>query len=303
MTQTPTRVTVKARDDIELVGDRLGDPDQPLVIFLHGAGQTRHAWRRTTARLAAAGVCTVALDLRGHGDSSWARDGDYRRQAFADDLRSVHHQLGRFAAIVGASLGGLSALLAHDQHPDGITESLVLVDIAPRIEAAGADRILAFMADRPEGYATVQEVAEAIGRYNPHRPPPRDLEGLRRNLRIDADGRYRWHWDPRLIEGPTSLISARDPEALHAAARRLTIPCLLVRGRNSDLLTEDGAAEFRDAVPHAAYIDIAGAGHMVAGDSNDPFTSAVVEFVTRDSPPGLPPERAVSRPTNAGAPR
>ena len=282
MTPAPTRITVHGRD-VELAGDRLGDPNGPLVLLLHGAGQTRHAWRRTTTRLCAEGFSTLALDLRGHGDSSWAPDGDYRRQSFADDLQQVREQTGPFAAVVGASLGGLSALLAHDQHPDGLTDTLVLVDIAPRIEAAGADRILAFMADRPEGYATIEEVAQAVASYNPHRPPPSDLDGLRRNLRLGPDGRYRWHWDPRLIDGPTSLISARDPAALHRAAERLTIPCLLVRGRHSDLLTEDGAAEFRGAVPHAAYLDIAGAGHMVAGDTNDPFSDAVADFLTSNT--------------------
>ena len=295
-----TRITVHGRD-VELVGDRLGDPDDPLVVLLHGAGQTRHAWRRTTTRLCAEGFRTLALDLRGHGDSSWAPDGDYRRQAFADDLREVREQLGAFAAVVGASLGGLSALLAHDQHPDGLADMLVLVDIAPRIEAAGADRILAFMADRPEGYATVEEVARAVADYNPHRPPPSDLAGLRRNLRLGPDGRYRWHWDPKLIDGPTSLISARDPEALHRAAERLTIPCLLVRGRHSDLLTEDGAAEFRDAVPHAAYLDIAGAGHMVAGDTNDPFSDAVADFLISNTNHPATVGRPLSSPTSSGA--
>ncbi len=280
MTAVSARISVHGQDGVELVGDRRGDQSGPAVLLLHGAGQTRHAWRRTTDRLATAGFCTLALDLRGHGDSDWALDGDYRRQAFADDLVEVHRQLGPFDAIVGASLGGLSALLAHDQQPGGITAKLVLVDVAPRIEATGADRVLAFMAARPEGFETLEEAAEAVARYNPHRPPPRDLEGLRRNLRQGADGRHRWHWDPRLIDGPTSLTTARDPDALHRAASRLTVPCLLVRGRNSDLLTEDGVREFLAAAPHAAYVDIAGAGHMVAGDTNDPFIDAIVDFLS-----------------------
>lgn len=279
MSNTATRMTLEGTDGVRLAADRRGDPDQPVVVLLHGAGQTRHAWLRTTERLSNEGFCTVAVDLRGHGDSDWAPDGDYRRRAFAADIESIRAQLGPLAAVVGASLGGITALLAHDQHPGGITNALVLVDIAPRIEQTGADRILAFMADRPEGFQSVEEVAEAVAAYNPHRPAPKDLDGLKRNLRLGDDGRYRWHWDPKLIDGPTSLISARDPEALQAAARRLRVPCLLVRGRHSDLLTEDGAAEFRRAVPHAEFVDINGAGHMVAGDTNDPFTEAVAAFL------------------------
>lgn len=279
MTGKPTRITLEGADGVRLAADRRGDPAWPVVVLLHGAGQTRHAWQRTATRLHSASFGTVAVDLRGHGDSDWAPDSDYRRHAFTLDVRALRFQLGPLAAVVGASLGGISALLAHDEHPGGIADALVLVDIAPRIEKAGSDRILAFMADRPEGFASVQEVAEAVAAYNPHRPATKDLDGLRRNLRLRDDGRYRWHWDPRLINGPKSLISARDPEALHTAAERLRVPCLLVRGRHSDLLTEDGAAEFRRAVPHAEYLDIQGAGHMVAGDTNDPFTDAVVNFL------------------------
>ncbi len=279
MTDEATPITLEGADGITLAADRRGDPDRPVVVLLHGAGQTRHAWHRTAGRLAAEGFCTVAVDLRGHGDSDWAPGGEYRRHAFAADVQALRRQLGPLAAVVGASLGGISALLAHDQEPGGIADALVLVDIAPRIEKAGSDRILAFMADRPEGFASVEDVAEAVAAYNPHRTAPSDLDGLRRNLRLGDDGRYRWHWDPELINGPTSLISARDPAALHAAARRLRVPCLLVRGRHSDLLTEDGAEEFRRAVPHAEYLDIHGAGHMVAGDTNDPFTSAVAAFL------------------------
>jgi len=279
MTNEATPITLEGADGINLAVDRRGDPDRPVVVLLHGAGQTRHAWHRTAGRLTTEGFCTVAVDLRGHGDSDWAPGGDYRRHAFAADIQALRRQLGPLAAVVGASLGGLSALLAHDQQPGGIADALVLVDIAPRIEKAGSDRILAFMADRPEGFTSVEEVAEAVAAYNPHRAATNDLDGLRRNLRLTDDGRYRWHWDPRLIDGPKSLISARDPEALHAAAQRLRVPCLLVRGRHSDLLTEDGAAEFRRAVPHTEYLDIHGAGHMVAGDTNDPFTSAVVNFL------------------------
>jgi pimeloyl-ACP methyl ester carboxylesterase len=279
MTNEATATTLEGADAIRLAVDRRGDPDRPVVVLLHGAGQTRHAWHRTASHLASAGFCTVAVDLRGHGDSDRAPDGDYRRHAFAADIQALRRQLGPLAAVVGASLGGISALLAHDQNPGGIADALVLVDIAPRIEKAGSDRILAFMAERPEGFSSVEEVAKAVAAYNPHRAAPDDLDGLRRNLRLGDDGRYRWHWDPKLINGAKSLMSARDPEALHAAAHRLRVPCLLVRGRQSDLLTEDGAAEFCRAVPHAEYLDIHGAGHMVAGDTNDPFTSAVVNFL------------------------
>lgn len=279
MTAAPTLLSFRRSDGGQLSVDRRGDPSAPIILLLHGAGQTRHSWARAATRLADEGFCALAVDLRGHGESDPAADGDYTRQAFTDDVLELRRQIGPLFGIVGASLGGISALLAGDQYSGSLCEAIVLVDIAPRIEQDGAERILAFMADRPDGFASLEEVADALAAYNPNRPRPRDLDGLGRNLRLGDDGRYRWHWDPALINGSQSLVSQRDPVALRRAARHLRIPCLLVRGRHSDLLTEDGVAEFRRLVPHAHHLDIRGAGHMVAGDSNDVFSDAVIDFL------------------------
>jgi pimeloyl-ACP methyl ester carboxylesterase len=161
----------------------------------------------------------------------------------------------------------------------------VLVDVAPRIEEAGRNRIGEFMIARmPDGFGSLDEVADAIQAYNPHRPRPTNLDGLQKNLRQRPDGRWYWHWDPAFIGGrmggpDETRASLVEPTRLQAAARAIRIPTLLVRGRVSDLLSEDGAREFLDLVPHAGYVDVAGAGHMVAGDRNDAFNDAVVTFL------------------------
>mgnify|MGYP003350667560 CR=1 FL=1 len=134
-----------------------------------------------------------------------------------------------------------------------------------------------------EGFASLDEVADAVHAYNPHRPRPTDLSGLRKNVRQRADGRWYWHWDPAFItsrpfEGESRQLRSR-PDLLDDAARSLRVPTLLVRGRQSDLLSEQGAREFLDIVPHARYADVGGAGHMVAGDRNDAFNDAVVTFL------------------------
>jgi len=161
----------------------------------------------------------------------------------------------------------------------------VLVDVAPRIEEQGRMRIGAFMLEHMEtGFASLEEVADAIQAYNPHRPRPSDLGGLQKNLRRGDDDRWYWHWDPAFIGGrlgspDETRSSIVDPERLGKAARALTIPTLLVRGRVSDLLSEEGAQELLELVPHAQLVDVAGAGHMVAGDRNDLFNDAVVRFL------------------------
>ncbi len=274
------------RDGNRLVADVAGAEDGPPVVLLHGGGQTRHSWGTTLTALAARGWRAYSVDLRGHGDSDWAPDGDYSLDAFAGDVRAVAAALGRPAALVGASLGGISSLAAAGEHPeDGIGRALVLVDVAPRIEEGGRNRIGQFMGEHmDDGFASLEEVADAIQRYNPHRPRPRDLAGLRKNLR-ERDGRWYWHWDPQFIRSmpapPDETRTALgDPQRLEAAARNVRVPVLLVRGLVSDLLSEAGAQELLALIPQAQMVSVEGAGHMVAGDRNDLFNDAVVRFLS-----------------------
>jgi pimeloyl-ACP methyl ester carboxylesterase len=270
---------------VHIAATVVGNPTDPPVMLAHGGGQTRHSWHTTTTRLGNAGWYAVSIDLRGHGDSDWAPHGEYAMEDFASDVIAVSRQLGR-PVLIGASLGGSSSLAAlgrTQENPCG--SGLVLVDIAPHVEQAGADRIMSFMAANMEdGFATLEDVADAVHAYNPHRPRPTDLSGLRKNVRQRDNGRWYWHWDPKFMTIRPVDDEARSrrirPDLLDEAARSLTVPTLLVRGRQSDLLSEQGAQDFLAMVPHAKYADVGGAGHMVAGDRNDVFNDAVVGFLT-----------------------
>ncbi|MEY2462825.1 MAG: hypothetical protein QOH64_963 [Acidimicrobiaceae bacterium] len=276
--------TTLAGDGVALAADVYGDEGAPPVVLLHGGGQTRHAWGTTALVLAEKGWRAYTVDLRGHGDSEWVADGDYSLDGFAKDVVALATGFDQLPALVGASLGGIASLTAIAEAPSPIATALVLVDVAPRIEASGVARIGEFMTEHIDGFASLDEVADAVAAYNPHRPRPKDLSGLRKNVRLRDDGRWYWHWDPRFVGGRFGSIdetrsSMTEPGRLMAAARALTIPTLLVRGRMSDLLSEEGARELLELVPHARLVDVAGAGHMVAGDRNDLFNDAVVAFL------------------------
>ncbi len=290
MQVTTTRLPVG--DGLSLAADLAGAPTDRAVLLFHGGGQTRHSWGGALVDLAARGFHVATVDLRGHGDSDWSPDGEYGPGVFSSDIAAVARQFDR-PVLVGASLGGVSSLAAVARTADDddapVASGLVLVDIAPDIEEAGADRIRAFMRRHIEdGFGSLEEVADAIQEYNPHRPRPDNLDGLRKNVRQRDDGRWYWHWDPAFMSGPNTDLDetrarymARRNDDLRAAARSLTIPTLLVRGRQSDLLSEEGVRRFLELVPHAEFADVAGAGHMVAGDRNDAFNHAVVDFLTR----------------------
>jgi non-heme chloroperoxidase len=268
-----------------LVGDAWGDPDAPPVVLLHGGGQTRHAWGGVGAILARNGFYALALDLRGHGDSSWDTSGDYRLESHAADLHCVVSTLARPPALVGASLGGMISLLYQGELYPGHVRAVVLVDITPNPDPKGVDRVIAFMKAHPDGFATLDDAANAVAGYLPHRPAPPSSRGLQKNLRRGSDGRWRWHWDPALIGSVERRRASNDrPERLLDAARALEVPTLLVRGSRSDVVTEAGAREFLDLVSHAEYVDVEDAAHMVAGDDNDAFADAIVTFLLRVLP-------------------
>ena len=282
------RVDLEGANGIRLAGDVGGPDDGPTVVLLHGGGQTRHSWAGTWRTLVDAGWRTWSLDLRGHGDSAWAEDGDYSLDGFVGDVLSVTKALPRPPILVGASLGGLASLVAVAETPvqEDTARALVLVDVANKVEVEGRQRIGAFMIGNIDGFASVEEAADAIAAYNPHRPRPKDLSGLAKNLRQRDDGRWVWHWDPAFVTGKfgsadETRSSVVDPNRLDKSADALRIPTLLVRGRQSDLLSEDGARDFLDRVPQAEFADVAGAGHMVAGDRNEIFNRAILDFLDR----------------------
>ncbi len=279
------RLEIETRDGLKLVADARGDAGAPGVLFLHGGGQTRHSWGGTARILAGAGRHTVTLDMRGHGESTWCPERRYLVSDFARDmLEVIDAAFERPPAVVGASLGGVAALLGVGESPPPLpAAAVVLVDISTRIEDAGAERIASWMRSRPDGFASLDEVADAVEEYTRERRRHRNLSGLEKNVRLGADGRYRWHWDPGFMsgEGPSEI---RDHARMIRAAQRLELPSLLVRGRQSDVISPEGAREFVDAAPRAEFVDVSGAGHMVAGDRNDAFTAAVRGFLDRAMP-------------------
>jgi peroxiredoxin len=278
--------TTQGAGGVRIVADRLGDPTAPAVVFLHGGGQTRRSWGRAAAAVAERGWQAVTVDLRGHGESDWSKEGDYRVVSFADDIREVLRQLPPQPVLVGASLGGFTTMLLAGELSPGIARAVVLVDIVPNMDPSGASRIHAFMADRMgSGFESLDEVADMIAEYNPHRPRPADLDGLRTNLRRRGD-RWYWHWDPQFISGTASLPPTEviEVDRMYAAIESILhqdVPMLLVRGQVSDLVSQERAEEFLARFPQVEFVDVRGAGHMVAGDRNDIFAGAVLDFLAR----------------------
>jgi pimeloyl-ACP methyl ester carboxylesterase len=270
---------LRTSDGIELSFEEHGCADAPSIVFAHGFGQTRGAWTATASALAASGWRAFTYDARGHGDSDWLPSGAYSVDQFIDDMGRLVAETESAPVIVGASMGGLVGMALAGAHPE-ICRGLVLVDVTPRWEPAGVARILQFMRAHPDGFANLDEAADEIARYLPHRADRKSPDRLQRLLVAGDDGRLRWHWDPRML-GPIGEDAERHQADLIQAARKIRVPTLLISGAASDVVSDQTIAEFLELVPHAKHVKVAKATHMVAGDENDAFARHVREFLTQ----------------------
>ena len=225
----------------------------------------------------------ITLDLRGHGRSDWSKNSEYELSQFSEDIAFVLEEIGICPVLVGASLGGLVGMYLEGRMRPGSISALVLVDVVPNMNVNGAERVKDFMLKHSEvGFASLSEVAEVLAEYNPYRKKPTDLEGLKKNLRKRGN-RWFWHWDPTFISSERNEKNPdmRNTQLLNEVMSNIKVPTLLVRGKMSDLVTEDEVQEFLEKFPQSDFVDVSGAGHMVAGDKNDVFSEEVIAFLNQ----------------------
>jgi pimeloyl-ACP methyl ester carboxylesterase len=244
------------------------------VLFAHGFGQTRHAWNATPAHLPR-GLQTLAYDARGHGDSDWNAELPYHGEQFADDLIVLAGEQPRPPVLVAPRWAACSACWPNRAgracSRRWCWSTSPRAGIPPVSNASSA-----FMTAHPDGFASLTQAADVISAYMPHRP--RKSERRCALLREDGHGRWRWHWDPRLV-AELARDSEQHQDALAEAARQVKCPLLLVSGGRSDLVTPQTVAEFLALAPHARHVQLPQATHMVAGDDNDAFTATVLDYL------------------------
>jgi pimeloyl-ACP methyl ester carboxylesterase len=283
----PEKITFHLSDNFSVAAEGWGNRANPPILLLHGVGQSKQSWGDTARSLAQSGWYALALDARGHGDSDWSSDGIYNIERNVADLQVVIAQLATPPAIVGASMGGMTALLAEGFASPSVCAALVLVDIVPRPDPQGVARIFGFMGAHLQGFESLAQATQAVSKYLPHRSLAEIEKSLARNLRLREDGRWYWHWDSNILKNfaqETPEQQNTRTENLFAAAKNLTIPTLVVRGGMSDVVSPEAMAEFLAIAPQLESVDVMDAHHMVAGDSNNAFSEAVIRFLQRVYP-------------------
>ena len=275
----------KVSSGLNIAASSWGRDSDPLVILLHGGGQTRHAWGETGEKLSQNGFYVLALDLRGHGDSDWHPNGEYGVDNYKKDIVSILQEVKKPAAFIGASLGGMTSLsIAGDPELREKCWALVMVDIGLYPNLEGSQEIVEFMHSGSEGFASIEEAAESVANYLPHRKRPRDNRGLEKNLRLKDDGRYYWHWDTRFLDSRPKDIPEDYKEKQKSFAKVVETPTLLIKGAMSNILTQNEVDDFLKVITHSEFVEIKDAAHMVAGDRNDIFAAAAIDFLENHSP-------------------
>ena len=264
--------------DLKLAYQEWGPGDGPVILALHGFGVSGHMFdefgQRTVDHYR-----LINLDQRGHGDSEWAPDGDYTRVAFVADVEAVREQLGfEQVILMGHSMGGLNAVEYTWQHPERVS-ALILVDVGPEAAKEGVDNIMRFTRGPDE--LDFDEFVQNAMRFNTRRTEENIRERMRHRLRPLESGKWTWKFDKRFREGEGAVRSGSElsSDEMWRRFRELAPPVLLVRGEQSDILSQEVAERTVAEIRAARLAVVPEAGHSVPGDSPDGFTSAVTEFL------------------------
>lgn len=256
-----------------------GAADAPPIVMLHGFGVSAHMFDEFADRMKDR-YRLIAIDQRGHGDSDWSDDGDYSRDAFVTDAEGIREALGlnRFI-LVGHSMGGLNAVAYTVKHPEHV-RALVLVDVGPEAAKEGVDNIRRFTQGPDE--LDFEQFVEGAHRFNPRRSIENIRERMRHRLRPTENGKWTWKFDKRFREQEHGLQigSELSNDETWQLFRQVTPPTLLVRGGESDVLTQEVAERAVREMPRAQLALVPNAGHSVPGDNPEDFTTVVRAFLS-----------------------
>ncbi len=262
-----------------------GDRDRPAVLLLHGFAQSGHSFDFVSLSLCDR-LRVVALDLRGHGESDWSPDADYRRGSHVADVDGAIAELGLApVSIVGLSLGGTIGYLLASARPS-MVRSLVMVDIAPRVEPDGLRRVRGFV-EGQDRFSSLEEMVDSVRRFRPGRTEEQLRGSVLRNARRLPDGAWSWKYDPAMRRPEARPRTGPEEEArLWAALEGLRCPTLVVRGAESDIVSRASAAELVRRIPDARGVEVEGAGHLVPGDNPSGFIAAIEPFLIETAAAG-----------------
>ena len=254
-----------------------GGAEKPVILFLHGGNQTGRTWDLVCLQLRQDYRC-LAIDQRGHGDSEWSYGGCYGGEDHRADIEAFaeYKGLDKFL-LVGMSMGCLNAMHYAAMNSDRLA-GLVAVDAGPWVSAGGGRDIIDFVSGN-NAHPAFEDFVTAAVSFNPRRDPELLRASLRHTLRQTVDGTWEWKADRRFPFDPEKMQAMIA--GLEALPAKITCPTLVVRGGESNILSEENAERFANALPNGRWITVPGAGHTVQGDQPAQLVREMRGFLTK----------------------
>jgi pimeloyl-ACP methyl ester carboxylesterase len=244
----------------------------PQVALLHGGGLNAHTWNAT---IMAGGWSALALDLPGHGDSSWHADVDYGPERLAGPVvAALETWAPSTDVLVGQSLGGLAAIAVAAARPD-LVRRLVVIDVSPGLVVGGGNQVRDFLAG-PTDFASRDEIVERALSFG-FGPTRAAVErGVLRNTRVRDDGRVVFKHHLANLDGAPAFATP-DFSTLWPAYESIAAPVLLVRGERG-FLSDELEAELVRRARDGRSITIA-SGHNVQEEAPVALADAISAFI------------------------
>ncbi|MEE9202150.1 MAG: alpha/beta hydrolase [Dehalococcoidia bacterium] len=253
-----------------------GPEAAPPWLLLHGFTGTARQWQ-PLAETFGHRHRLIALDQRGHGLSGWAPGAAYSTDDHVADIVCLVEHLGlKRLLVAGHSMGGRNALLYTVYRPEAVSR-LVVVDARPGPDRASSRALEAMVAALPHSVSSLKEAAGAVRSHFPRLSPTMARHLARYRWKRLANGGLVPHHDPALEEA--ARRGGFAPEDLSPLLGQIACPTLVVRGGESDILSQHGARLLARSIPGARLVEIAGAGHLVPWEQPEAFHRALAGFV------------------------
>ena len=261
----------------------------PELVLIHGGAQNAHTWDTVALALDRP---LVAVDLPGHGRSDHRPDHRYGPQNMADDVAAAVSALAPEAeAVVGMSLGGLTAIALAAEHPD-LVRRLGVVDVTPGVDGAKTGPIVAFI-DGPDDFDSFEAILARTVEHNPGRSEQSLRRGVLHNAHEGSDGRWRWNYDRIRHWADSSDSSAGDSDAggpggpgssfgaMWDMVDRLEMPVALWQGGRWSVVDDADVSEWMRRCPHSSHAVVVGAGHSIQGDRPLELVGLIEDLLAR----------------------
>lgn len=266
---------------VSLAASAWGREGGTPICFFHGFSQSKRLWLEAAQIVARHGFLGLSIDLRGHGESEWAPDGDYRAEAYGRDVACLLDHFARPVALVGGSRGGRAAFIGAARRQDKVA-LVLLCDMAPRLQGRERDKIVTYLKKSLAGFDSVEEAAELL--YTElDQPKMVNVANLRKAMR-EEDGRLYWRWDRRAAADDL-LHAEEDVTVMEEAARIMKRPVVMLWGERESLVTPEEIARFRSMTPQLIVERTKGTTHIFTWRDNALVANRVLHHLARLAAP------------------